>query len=436
MKNIHVITVIGANGTMGCNVSGIFASFGNAKVYMVSRDIEKSKQAIRNAGKSVRAESIAQNMIPADYSMLEQCVRESDLVFESVAENLEIKIDITNRVAGALREDAVACTGTSGLSITRLAECFDEKRRGNYMGVHMFNPPYNLTLCELIPTKYTNRAVFEEMKKYLSDVLLRTVVEVKDAPAFLGNRIGFQFINEAMQYAQIYKDNGGIDYIDSILGPFTGRAMAPLTTADFVGLDVHKAIVDNVYANTDDYAHKTFQLPAFAEKLIKDGKLGRKTNGGLYKMEITESGVKRMTVYDIATKSYRDKIQYEFPFVNTVSKKLCNGDYADAFSYLIDNQSAEAKICLAFLLRYIVYSLVTADAVGYDIHSADDVMATGFNWCPPLAMIDALSTVTDVKSLITERLDASLLKNVDIDALFEKIEPSRYDYRSYFRSLR
>lgn len=40
---IQTVTVIGANGTMGCNVSAIFASFGNAKVYMVSRDIEKSK---------------------------------------------------------------------------------------------------------------------------------------------------------------------------------------------------------------------------------------------------------------------------------------------------------------------------------------------------------------------------------------------------------
>ena len=75
---------------------------------------------------------------------------------------------------------------------------------------------------------------------------------MKDSPAFLGNRIGFQFINEALQYAEKYKFNGGIDYIDAILGPFTGRAMSPLVTANFVGLDVHKAIVDNLYENTRD----------------------------------------------------------------------------------------------------------------------------------------------------------------------------------------
>lgn len=59
------------------------------------------------------------------------------------------------------------------------------------------------------------------------------MVEVKDSPAFLGNRIGFQFINEALRYAERLKDNSGIDYIDAILGSFTGRSMAPLTTSDF-----------------------------------------------------------------------------------------------------------------------------------------------------------------------------------------------------------
>ena len=48
--NIKTVTVIGANGTMGCNVSAIFASFGNAKVYMavgygeVKKGGDKSRQ--------------------------------------------------------------------------------------------------------------------------------------------------------------------------------------------------------------------------------------------------------------------------------------------------------------------------------------------------------------------------------------------------------
>ena len=434
MNLIKTVTVIGANGTMGTNVSAIFASFGNAKVYMVSRDIEKSKKAAEMACKSVRANSIRANLIPADYSMLEQCISESDLVFESTVENLAVKLDVTMKVAATLRSNAIACTGTSGLSITTLSECFPENLRNNYFGVHFFNPPYNMTLCEVTPTKYTDMELFEETKKYLKNTLFRTVVEVKDSPAFLANRIGFQFINEALQYAERYKDNGGIDYIDAILGPFTGRAMAPLTTADFVGLDVHKAIVDNLYENTNDYAHETFVLPEFVQKLIDDGMLGRKTGGGIYKTEVYESGLKRRTVYDIETGVFRDKMNYVFPFAEKIKANLKNGEYDKAFSHLVNNKSLEATICLEFLLEYIIYSLSATEEVGYKISSADDVMATGFNWCPPMAMIQAFSTVTDIQQLIRERINKSILEKIDVDSLLAKVKPSKYDYRLYFKS--
>lgn len=433
---ITTVTVIGANGTMGSNISGIFASFGNAKVYMVSRDLEKSKNAITKAGKSVRADSITRNLIPADYSMLEACVRESDLVFESAAENLKIKQEITRKIAACVRQDAVICTGTSGLSVTALAECLPDHLRCRYMGMHFFNPPYNMPLCEVIPTKYTDSLLLSQVKHYLQSVLYRTVVEVKDAPAFLANRIGFQFINEAMQYAEQYRYSGGIDYIDGIMGPFTGRAMAPLTTADFVGLDVHKAIVDNLYENTNDYAHDSFVLPVFAQKLIDEGKLGRKSGGGLYRRDMLSDGSKVNMVYDISSGTYREKIRYEFPFVRNMNRSIRNGDYEDAFRTLISNRSEEAELCLNLLLKYIVYGVHTAQTVGYDIHGGDSVMAAGFNWCPPLAMAGALGTVTDFGALAKERLDPQLLAGVDMDKLLGNMEQSKYDYRLYFKAAR
>lgn len=73
--SIKTVTVVGANGTMGANVSAIFASFGNATVYMVSRDKEKSKKASVKAGKSVKADSITNHLIAADYTMRADCVK-------------------------------------------------------------------------------------------------------------------------------------------------------------------------------------------------------------------------------------------------------------------------------------------------------------------------------------------------------------------------
>jgi len=433
--NIKTITVIGANSTMGSNICGIFASFGNANVYMVSRDIENSKKALIKAVKSVRADSISSNLIPTDYYMLDKCIKESDLVFESVAENLELKFAITKRIAENLKDNAIACSGTSGLSITTLSQVFPEHLRGNYFGIHMYNPPYYMTLCEVIPTGYTNKTLFNEMKTYLSDVLFRTVVEAKDYPAFIGNRIGFYFINNALQFAEKYKYYGGIDYIDAILGPFSGRNMPPLVTSDFVGLDVHKAIVDNIYTNTKDYAHETFIIPDFVNDLIAERKLGRKTNSGLYKMEVHDNGLKQLLVYDIISGTYRDKINYCFPFVELMINYFRIGEYKSAFKALINNSSIEAEICLEFLLKYIIYSLYISVNVGENITSADDVMATGFNWCPPLALIDAFSTVTDFIKLVRERIP-DYIKKVDVENHFINIRPSKYDYRPYFKSLK
>ena len=155
MLEIKTVTVVGANGTMGTNVSAIFASFGGEKVYMVSRDLEKSKLAAQRAGKTVKADSIVSHLVPADYSMLAECVKESDLVFESAAEILDIKIGIHSQIGQSLKKGAVACTGSSGLSIQRLAECYPEELRQQFYGVHMFNPPYQLpgviSLRKLLP---------------------------------------------------------------------------------------------------------------------------------------------------------------------------------------------------------------------------------------------------------------------------------------------
>lgn len=433
---IQTVTVIGANGTMGRNISGIFASFGNAKVYMVARNLKKAEVARAKAALSVKASSVANRLVDADYSMLETCVSESELIFEAVFEDINIKKEVAQTVSKVMKLDAIACSGTSGLSITTLAEQYPEHLRSRFFGVHMFNPPYSLNLCELTPTKYSDMELCEELGTYLNDVLYRTVVKVKDSPAFLGNRIGFQFINEVLQYAEKYKDSGGIDYMDAILGSFSGRSMAPLVTADFVGLDIHKAIIDNLYENTTDYAHETFVLPEFAAKLIGEGKLGKKADGGLYKTVVYDNSLKRRTVYDICSGTYRGVMDYHFPYAEKIIKQLHIGNYQEAFRILIENRSAEAELCLQFLLKYVIYSLVATECVGYDIHSADDVMATGFNWCPPLAIADAIGTVTDFKQLVRDRLDKNVQESIDLEKVLASVVSSQYDYRPFFKAKR
>lgn len=441
MTKIDTVTVIGANGTMGRNISAIFASFGAAKVYMVSRSVEKSQAAIDIASKSVRAGSIARRMVPQDYDSLAECVSDSDLVFEACAEDWAVKRVVHAQVANALNgltatSPIAICSGTSGLSITDLAAIYPEQYRSRVFGMHFFNPPYQMSLCELIRSKYADEELLRELSSYASDKLLRTTVLVDDSPAFLGNRIGFQFINDALCLAEEHKDSGGIDYIDAIFGPFSGRAMAPIVTADFVGLDVHKAIVDNVCANTSDFANSSFELPSYVQGLIDEGRLGRKAGGGLYRTKVAADGKKTREVWDIAHRTYRKVNLYVFPFAMEMCDLLYEGDYCEAFDLLETNRSSEAQICLAGLLRYAIYSYAIAGEISDGIASADDVMATGFNWCPPSAIVDALGGGARFAALCRERLSEDWYGAVDLEAIASEHVPSAYDYRRFVKARR
>ena len=436
MKEIKTVTVVGANGTMGYSVSGVFASFGNCKVYMVARKKEAADKAVLDAAGTVKADSVSKRLIAKTYEDLPEILPESDLVFESVAENIALKKEINEKIAKYVRDDVIVATGTSGLSIDELSKTYPDQIRARYTGTHFFNPPYQLTLCEVIPTSATDKAWLKEYKAYLQKVLRRAVVEIKDEAGFLGNRIGFQLMNEIMQYAETHKDKGGIDYMDAILGSFSGRAMPPIVTVDFVGLDVHKAIVDNLYAKTNDYAHETYLLPKYVQAQIDKGELGMKTKGGLYKSIKNEDGSKKRQVLDIATGTFRDMKKYDFPFVKKMVAALHISDYKGAFDALKSDGSLEAKLCLAFMLKYVLYSLATADAVAEKPGDADICMVTGFNWAPPIGVMVALGGAAETKKLMKEYIQADWLKKVDLDKLINDDIKPEYDYRRYFRAGR
>ena len=105
-----------------------------------------------------------------------------------------------------------------------------------------------------------------------------------------------------------------------------------------------------------------------------------------------------------------------------------------ALKELVENPSEEADICLRFLLRYIIYSILIAKQVGYRAEVADDVMAAGFTWCPPFALIDAFNCNCDLKTMLDSRIDPEIKSRVDIDELLQDCPRSKYDFRIYFKA--
>ncbi|MBX7056450.1 MAG: 3-hydroxyacyl-CoA dehydrogenase family protein [Leptospirales bacterium] len=434
MKEIKTVTILGVNGTMGAGSASIVAAFGDAKVYALARTVEKAREGINAAVASVRSDVIATRMIPGSYDAdLARAVAESDWVFECVAESYEVKEPLNKAIAAARKPGTIVSTVSSGLSIARLASHFDADGQKHYYGTHFFNPPYKLTLCELVTHPGNDPKLSQELSEYLTKKLLRYVVLTNDTPAFAGNRIGFQLMNEAAQLAETHQDKGGIHLIDSILGGYTGRAMSPLATVDLVGLDVHKAIVDNIYENTKDGAHATFQMPGYFQKLMDQGAMGDKAGKGLYRRSKTADGKRLKHVYDIKKNDYVDLPALSVPFKKDAVAAIKDSDYQGLGRVFLEAKGFEADLLRHFLARYVAYSLSLIPEVT-DQNGVDGAMGFGFSWVPASAWVDLLGGAAATRKFIeSQKLEVPPFLAGNNGVPFYQLR-DRLDFRQLFRA--
>jgi 3-hydroxyacyl-CoA dehydrogenase len=249
-------------------------------------------------------------------------------------------------------------------------------------------------------------------------------VQTADLPAFAGNRVGFKVLNEVAQLAEEH----GVAFMDQLVGPHTGRAMAPLATIDLVGWDVHKAIVDNLYANTHDIAHDQFRLPAYMQRGIERGHLGRKTReaGGFFRLERRSREDQddrrerealegkghdaRHLVLDPATGDYRLYADVAPPlpaFAERMTAAIRSGQasgYRRAMDVLCAAEGKEAELLRRILLGYISYGLGLVGDVVERTRDIDRIMGFGFHWAPPSVLVDAIGPGRTIVLLERARL--------------------------------
>lgn len=378
------VVILGANGAMGAGAAAVFAGAGY-RVAMLARDLEKARQGLAAAKNAARAEGVGEFVTLGTYDAdLSRTVAEASIIFEALAEDLPLKREFFKRVDACRRPDSIVATNSSGLSIARMVEGMSDSFRRHFMGIHLYNPPHIIAGAELIPSPDTDPVLLQSVKRTLARRLGRKVIVTKDRPAFVGNRVGFRVMNEAAQLAE----NHGVAFIDYVAGPQTGRAMAPLATVDLVGWDVHKAIVDNVYANCrDDEARACFKLPAYMEKGIAEGRLGDKTpdKGGFYR----RAAGRIVEVLDPKSGAYQPFIPPQpIEFVERMKSLNHVGRYRDAMTVLAAAQCSEADIARRVVLGYVSYALSRVGDVAEHHSDVDTIMSYGFNWAPPCVLVD------------------------------------------------
>lgn len=293
-RPIKRISVLGA-GTMGHGIAQVAAAAGYE---VVMRDIDdaaikRGREAIeRNLAKGLQLGKVTEaertdtlQRVRATTDLAE--VRDSDLVIEAAPEKLDLKQQLLREIEEIVSDDCIFATNTSSLSITEIAKA--SSRPQTVVGMHFFNPVHIMRLIEIVigqetadETTATVREVAQRMKK---DPIL-----VRDVPGFASSRLGVTLGLEAMRMVE--QGVASARDIDTAMELGYNHPVGPLKLTDMVGLDVRLNIAEYLHGTLKS---ETFRPPEILRRMVKEGKLGKKTGEGFYKWNDPEQAQRAYT---------------------------------------------------------------------------------------------------------------------------------------------
>ena len=376
---VRQVAVLGA-GVMGAQIAAHLVNVGvpvvlfdlpaqeGPKNGIVSKAVDGLKK-LKPAplGMVQDAELIRQANYEDDLEQLRGC----DLVIEAIAERMDWKLALYQKIAPFLAPHAIVASNTSGLSITRLSEALPEAIKPRFCGVHFFNPPRYMALVELINTPTTGEAVLDCLEAFLTSGLGKGVVRAHDTPNFIANRIGIASMLATMHQADHF--HLGYDVVDDLTGKKLGRASSgTFRTADVVGLDtlahVMKTLQDNLSLESDPF-YDSFKTPAVLSSLIARGQLGQKSGAGFYKKDGRD-----ILRFDLASERYVPAGAKS----NEVVARMLKKPALERLQLLRGAQGAEPRFLWAILRDQLHYAAVHLHTVAETARDVDLAMRWGF----------------------------------------------------------
>lgn len=283
--DIKNVLVVGA-GTMGAGIAQLCAQKGiNAVITDISQELADKGRARIEKGLARRVDkgkitetdkqdvlsriSTAGDLSPAG---------EADIIIESAVEDLEAKKKIFAQLDKIARPGVILATNTTSLSISAMAE--ETGRPDKVVQMHFFNPPVIMKLVEIMPGKNTSPETLKAAEAFALQLGKDPVVCKNEAPAGIVSRCLGQLLNEATWMVA----SGVADPtdVDKAMKLGANHPMGPLQLIDFIGLDVHRAKMQTLRTVLDD---PRYQHPELIDKMIEEGRLGRKAGKGFYDYE-------------------------------------------------------------------------------------------------------------------------------------------------------
>ena len=313
----------------------------------------------------------------ANYEEHLELLQECDLVIEAIAERMDWKLDLYQKIAPHLAPHAIVASNTSGLSITKLSEALPDAIKPRFCGIHFFNPPRYMALVELINTPTTESQVLDDLEAFVTSGLGKGVVRAHDTPNFIANRIGIAGMLVTMKQVE----NFGLTYdvVDDLTGKKLGRASSgTFRTADVVGLDtmahVIKTLQDNLSLETDPF-YGDFGTPAVLADLLAKGNLGQKSGAGFYKKVGRD-----ILRYDAKAADGKGDYVPGGAKADEVVGRMLKKPAAERLRLLRDAEGAEPRFLWAIMRDQFHYAALHLKDVAESARDIDLAMRWGFGF--------------------------------------------------------
>jgi 3-hydroxybutyryl-CoA dehydrogenase len=204
-------------------------------------------------------------------------IADASIVFEAVPEKLELKHQIYRQLEEILSPDAIIASNTSGFTPDSLAGVFFHPER--FLIAHFWNPPHILPLVEIVPGTKTDMACVDLVRSQLQEIGLKPIVLSKSIPGFIGNRIQFAVLREALHLAR--EGIASPADIDMVVQQTLGiryQFAGPLAGADLGGLDTFVAVATHLMPELA----KDEGVIDFLEKYVARNEIGVRSGQGFY----------------------------------------------------------------------------------------------------------------------------------------------------------
>ncbi len=394
--NINKVAVLGA-GVMGAGIAAHMAGAGIPVLLMdiVPKTLDPKEEKkgltldspiVRNRfaanGKAGVTNPRARAIYDKDFGDLIEVgnfeddlhrISECDWIIEVILEDLTVKQNFFKEVAKYRRPGTIVSSNTSGVSINKITDGMTDEFKAHFLGTHFFNPPRYMKLFELIPNENTAPELMAYMSEFGTHKLGKGVVNAKDTPNFVGNRIGTYSIMTVLQ--QMEKFGFSVEKVDALTGQAIGRPKsATFKTMDMVGLDIVLKVAGNVISNIDDAEEiAKHEAPKWIVELIERGQLGNKTKQGVYKRDKV-GGKKVNLVWDSKALEYVPSERVELDLVKAALKS------DNKYKTMTDDQSEEGKFTWEVIKNVLLYSASKVPEIADDYKQIDNAMRWGFNW--------------------------------------------------------